>query len=82
MIVYRCQIHFLAGCDIQNLSYTYDPVGNITKISDEAQQSIFFHGHWVEPSSEYTYDPLYRLIEATGREHLGQIGGKPSTTFS
>ena len=65
------------GCDIQNLSYTYDPAGNITKISDEAQQSIFFHGHWVEPSSEYTYDPLYRLIKATGREHLGQPGSRP-----
>jgi RHS repeat-associated protein len=64
-------------CDIQNLRYTYDPVGNIIKISDEAQQSIFFHSHWVEPSSEYTYDPLYRLIEATGREHLGQPRGPP-----
>jgi RHS repeat-associated protein len=67
----------LTGCDIQNLSYTYDPIGNITKISDQAQQSIFFHSHWVEPSSEYTYDPLYRLVEATGREHLGQTGDPP-----
>jgi len=65
------------GCDIQNLSYTYDPIGNVTKINDKAQQSIFFHSHWVEPSSEYTYDPLYRLIEATGREHLGQVRGAP-----
>src|SRR5262249_47493622 len=29
----------------------------------------------VEPSAEYTYDAIYRLIEATGREHLGQVGG-------
>ena len=65
------------GCNIQNLRYRYDPVGNITEITDDAQQSIFFHGHWVNPSSEYTYDPLYRLIEARGREHLGQIGGRP-----
>lgn len=65
------------GCDIQNLHYTYDLAGNITKISDKAQQSIFFHGHWVEPSSEYTYDALYRLIEATGREHLGQPNHPP-----
>ena len=66
-----------SGCDTQNLRYTYDPVGNITKISDEAQQSIFFDNHWVEPSSDYTYDPLYRLVEAKGREHLGQTGDPP-----
>ena len=24
------------------------------------------------PACEYTYDPIYRLIEATGREHIGQ----------
>ena len=26
----------------------------------------------MEPSARYVYDALYRLIEATGREHLGQ----------
>jgi RHS repeat-associated protein len=31
----------------------------------------------VEPSAGYTYDAVYRLIEATGREHLGQVGGAP-----
>src|SRR5262249_35197079 len=25
-----------------------------------------------DPTAVYTYDPLYRLIEAEGREHLGQ----------
>jgi hypothetical protein len=29
----------------------------------------------VEPSTDYTYDAVYRLISATGREHLGQNGG-------
>jgi RHS repeat-associated protein len=65
------------GCHVQNLHYTYDPVGNITRIRDDAQQTIYFRNQRVEPSGEYTYDPLYRLIEATGREHLGQIGGAP-----
>jgi RHS repeat-associated protein len=65
------------GCLIQNLRYTYDPVGNITHIRDEAQQTIFFSNKRVEPSAEYTYDALYRLIEATGREHLGQAGAPP-----
>jgi RHS repeat-associated protein len=59
-------------CGIQNLYYTYDPVGNITSIRDDAQQSIYFHNRKVEPDAEYTYDAIYRLIVATGREHLGQ----------
>lgn len=58
--------------EVQNLHYTYDPVGNITTIRDEAQQTTYFRNRRVEPSNEYTYDAIYRLIEATGREHLGQ----------
>jgi RHS repeat-associated protein len=65
------------GCQVQNLHYTYDPVGNITHIRDDAQQTIYFRNKRVEPSAESTYDAIYRLIEATGREHLGQIGGAP-----
>lgn len=65
------------GCHVQNLHYTYDPAGNITHIRDKAQQTIYFRNRCVEASAEYTYDAIYRLIEATGREHLGQIGGAP-----
>jgi RHS repeat-associated protein len=65
------------GCEVQNLRYTYDPVGNITHIRDDAQQIIFFHHKRVEPTADYTYDAIYRLVEATGREHLGQIDGAP-----
>ena len=61
--------------DVQNLFYTYDPAGNITHIRDSAQDTIHFRNHRVEPSNDYTYDSIYRLIEATGREHLGQNGG-------
>ena len=63
---------------LQDLSYTYDPVGNITSIRDDAQQTIYFRNQRVEPSAEYTYDAIYRLIKATGREHLGQTGGQPN----
>jgi RHS repeat-associated protein len=63
------------GCHLQSLHYTYDPAGNITFIRDDAQQAIFFKNQRVEPSADYTYDATYRLIEATGREHLGQVGG-------
>lgn len=62
---------------IQDLRYTFDPVGNITYVRDEAQQDVFFRNRRVEPSCDYTYDALYQLIEASGREHLA--GGVPSS---
>jgi RHS repeat-associated protein len=61
--------------DLQDLSYVYDPIGNITHIEDSAQQTIFFDNHRVTPSTDYTYDAVYRLVEATGREQLGQGAG-------
>ncbi|WP_411916336.1 RHS repeat-associated core domain-containing protein [Paenibacillus polymyxa] len=64
--------------DMQNLCFTYDPVGNITRIRDDAQQTVFFRNRRIEPSTGYTYDAVYRLIEATGREHLGQTCGQPN----
>lgn len=63
------------GSCIQNVKYTYDVSGNITHIEDFAQQTIFFRNKRVEPSSDYTYDAINRLIEAVGREHLGQFDG-------
>jgi RHS repeat-associated protein len=72
------RLRTLRGADrLQDLSYIYDPAGNITHIHDDAQQTIYFRNRRVEPSNDYTYDAIYRLIEATGREHLGQIGGAP-----
>ncbi|MGH8652069.1 MAG: RHS repeat domain-containing protein [Gammaproteobacteria bacterium] len=57
---------------LQDLSYTYDPEGNITHIRDDAQQTVFFRNRRVEPSTDNVYDAIYRLVQATGREHLGQ----------
>jgi RHS repeat-associated protein len=56
---------------LQDLRYTFDPVGNTTQLRDQAQQDVFFRNRRVEPSSDYTYDAIYQLIEATGREHVG-----------
>lgn len=65
---------------LQNLSYTYDPAGNVTHIQDDAQQTTFMRNQRVEPSNDYAYDALYRLIQASGREHLGQRApGDPRT---
>ena len=57
---------------LQDLSYTYDPIGNITDIHDAAQQTVFFSNTRIEPSNSYEYDALYRLIHAEGREHAAQ----------
>lgn len=54
---------------LQDLHYTYDPVGNITTIEDLSQAVTFFSNSRIEPKNEYTYDALYRLIEATGKEN-------------
>ncbi|MDX2247275.1 MAG: SpvB/TcaC N-terminal domain-containing protein [Bacteroidia bacterium] len=62
---------------VQDLFYTYDPVGNITEIKDAAFQTVFFHNNRVEPVSRYRYDALYRLIRATGREN-GSAAGAPA----
>ncbi|WP_437776712.1 SpvB/TcaC N-terminal domain-containing protein [Sorangium sp. So ce1097] len=58
---------------LQNLTYVYDPVGNIVEIGDSAQQTVFFNNDVVSPSAQYEYDAVYRLIEATGREHAGGL---------
>ena len=55
---------------LQQLSYTYDPVGNITEIYDEAYEPVFFSNQRVEPRSRYQYDALYRLVEVRGRENI------------
>jgi RHS repeat-associated protein len=60
-----------AGQAIQDLNYHYDPVGNITEINDTAQQTWFFRNSVVLPANSFTYDALYQLISATGREHAG-----------
>ncbi|AUX48443.1 toxin [Sorangium cellulosum] len=61
------------GAVLQNLTYTYDAVGNIVEIKDSAQQTVFFNNDVVSPNAQYVYDAVYRLIEATGREHAGGL---------
>lgn len=65
-------------CGVQNLHYTYDPVGNVMHIQDDAQDAVYFSGQFVEPSNDYTYDALYRLIEATGRENAAAVAPPPA----
>ncbi|MEO6935532.1 MAG: RHS repeat-associated core domain-containing protein [Collimonas sp.] len=71
---HRSNQEFPGRDHLQQLRYTYDAAGNITHIRDTAQQSIYFCNEKIEPSNEYTYDAIYRLIEGRGREHLGLMG--------
>ncbi|MBK7474886.1 MAG: RHS repeat-associated core domain-containing protein [Haliscomenobacter sp.] len=58
---------------LQDLRYTYDPTGNITQIEDLAIPTTFFANFRTDGLSEYTYDALYRLVEATGRENSAAL---------
>ncbi|MBI1185565.1 hypothetical protein GC194_14960 [bacterium] len=74
-----------SGVDIlQDIHYTYDPVGNIVEIQDDAQQTIYFDNAVVHPNAKYHYDAVYRLIKATGREHAysGQVGYQDASSFT
>lgn len=53
---------------LQDLNYAYDPTGNIIQIEDKAIPVQFFNNQKIEGKNEYTYDALYRLIYANGRE--------------
>lgn len=56
------------GHGLQDLNYTYDPVGNVVSLEDAILPVSFFRNQRVEPVNRYVYDSLYQLIEATGRE--------------
>src|SRR5262249_44484448 len=56
----------------QDLNYTYDPVGNITAITDHALRTVFHRNRKIDPACDCTYDALYRLVAATGRENISQ----------
>ncbi|SER47221.1 insecticidal toxin complex protein TccC [Pseudomonas sp. NFACC02] len=55
------------GTVLQNLTYEYDPVGNIVRVEDLATSSTARNIN-ADPASLYRYDSLYQLVEATGRE--------------
>ena len=58
---------------VQDLRYTYDSMGNVTRVEDAALLTVFHGGQQAEPVCDYIYDALYRLIAASGREHIGEM---------
>jgi RHS repeat-associated protein len=69
----RCNTVRRDGVRLQDLAYTYDPIGNVCAVRDAAQQTIFFDNHVVSAAAEYNYDSLYRLVSARGRELIGIV---------
>jgi len=56
------------GAVLQDFAYVYDAVGNIVQIAD----GVSFANAAVSADGFYTYDAIYQLVEAEGREHPGQ----------
>ena len=56
---------------LQDLRYQYDPVGNVLKVCSDAEETRFWRNQKVMPENAYTYDSLYQLVCATGREMAG-----------
>jgi insecticidal toxin complex protein TccC len=70
---------------LQDLRYEYDPVGNVLSVRNNAEETRFWRNQKVIPENTYTYDSLYQLISATGREmaNVGQQGNSlPSAVLN
>ncbi len=65
----RLQSRRANGDWLQDMTYTHDPVGNVTRVEDATAATVFNHNQRIDGVSLYTYDPLYRLRQAQGREH-------------
>jgi insecticidal toxin complex protein TccC len=61
----------VSAAGLQALRYGYDPAGNVLTVRDGAQETTFWRNQAVAPESTYTYDSLYQLVSATGRENAG-----------
>lgn len=55
----------------QYFSYLYDPVGNVTSITDHTHITRYHANQRIEGTRTFSYDSLYRLESATGLEASG-----------
>lgn len=60
--------HASGGKVLQDLRYTFDPVGNVLTVRNDAEETRFWRNQKVVPENTYVYDSLYQLVRATGRE--------------
>ncbi|PHM46893.1 RHS repeat domain-containing protein [Xenorhabdus miraniensis] len=69
----RPQGHAQGTKVLQDLRYEYDPVGNVLRITNDAETTRFWRNQKVVPENTYIYDSLYQLVSTTGRE-MANIG--------
>lgn len=62
--------HALGARLLQDLQYSFDPVGNVVSERDEADNRRFWRNQVAEPQTTYCYDSLYQLVGACGREQV------------
>ncbi|OBU11378.1 RHS repeat domain-containing protein [Morganella psychrotolerans] len=63
---------------IQDISYQYDPAGNVTERYDVGREDQYFNNQQITAHNQYHYDSCYRLRRAAGREALNS--GKNTIT--
>ncbi|MBS1915553.1 MAG: hypothetical protein JST87_04700 [Bacteroidetes bacterium] len=58
-----------AGADcFQQLAYTHDPAGLVTTVRNLQEPTMFHANREVNPCTQYSYDAIYRLTGAAGRQ--------------
>ena len=64
------------GAILQDLNYSYDAIGNVLSVRDNAHKTRYFRNQRIDLISQYRYDSLSQLIQATGQESVnaGQQG--------
>lgn len=78
---------------LQEVRYTFDPVGNLLGEQDLTDAASFWRNQKVEPQKRFRYDSLYQLVSASGRERAegeaapgtptgSQVGGGDQTLLT
>ncbi|HMJ33144.1 MAG TPA: SpvB/TcaC N-terminal domain-containing protein [Baekduia sp.] len=68
------------GAPVQEIAYTCDPVGNVTRVRDTTARHAYCAAQ-PEGRADLAYDPLYRLREATGLQLPGLAADTYATGF-
>jgi len=70
--------HILAkdadGRRLQDLSWKYDFTGNVILLTDGTVATGYWRNQVTDGVRNYTYDALYQLLSAEGRENAGNTG--------
>lgn len=71
-----------ADAILSDLHYEYDPAGNIVTLNEAETASQWHRNLYTDGERTFTYDTLYRLVQASGRERLPDSGRGPQTVLN